>query len=94
MDARREAKIERVELRATSRQTTIIKQAAEATGKTVTSFVLDAAFVEAQRALADRRTFRLDAERWARFVEALDRRVKPKPRLRRLIERPGAGDSA
>jgi uncharacterized protein (DUF1778 family) len=89
-DPNREVKVNRLELRASPRQTTLIKQAAEVSGKTVSSFVLDAAYLEAQRALADRSVFRLDANRWQRFVKALDRPVKDKPRLRRLMETPGA----
>jgi uncharacterized protein (DUF1778 family) len=86
---RRDAKVERLELRASPSQTLAIRQAAAATAKTVTAFVLDAATTEAQRALADRRLFRLDPERWERFVHMLDRPVKEKPRLSKLISRPG-----
>lgn len=82
---RRDAKVERLELRASPGQSSAIKQAAAATAKTVTAFVLDAATIEAQRALADRRLFRLDSDRWERFVKALDRPVKEKPRLRKLM---------
>lgn len=85
---KRQVKGDRLELRASQRQTTVIKQAAEATGKTVTSFVLDAAYLEALRALADRRLFSLDARQWERFVTALDRPVTKKPRLRRLLREP------
>src|SRR5438105_3009090 len=86
--ARREPKVERVELRASSRQTAVIRHAAEATGKTISAFMLDAAYLEAQRALADRRLFSLDAKQWERFVEALDRPTTKKPRLRRLMHEP------
>lgn len=82
------AKVDRLEVRATSRQSTLIKQAAEATGKTLTSFMLDAAYLEAQRALADRRVFRLGTDSWGRFVKALDRPAKTRPRLRKLMEKP------
>ncbi len=88
----KEAKARRIELRASPRQTAVIKQAAEASGKTVSSFMLDVAYLEAQRALADRRLFRLDESRWLRFVKALDRPVRVKPRLRKLIETPSALD--
>jgi len=88
----REAKIERLELRASPRQASAIRQAAAATAKTVTAFVLDAATVEAQRAIADRRLFRLDPDRWERFVNALDRPAKEKPRLRKLMRRPSVLD--
>ena len=40
--------------------------------RTLTDFVVDAAVVEAERLLADRREFALEAERWERFVELLD----------------------
>lgn len=90
--AKRDAKVERVELRASPRQTSVIRQAADATGKTVSAFVLDAAYVEAQRALADRRLFRLDPDRWSRFVKALDRPARPKPRLEKLMKQRGALD--
>ncbi len=84
---RRDAKVERLELRASPSQTLAIRQAAAATAKTVTAFVLDAATIEAQRAIADRRLFRLNPDRWERFVNALDRSVKEKPRLRKLMRR-------
>jgi uncharacterized protein (DUF1778 family) len=89
---RRDAKIERLELRASPSQTSVIRQAAAATAKTVTAFVLDAATIEAQRAIADRRLFRLDPDRWERFVSALDRPVKEKPRLRKLMREPSVLD--
>lgn len=82
----KEVKARRIELRASPRQTAIIKQAAEASGKTVSSFMLDVAYLEAQKALADRRLFRLDESRWLRFIKALDRPARAKPRLRKLME--------
>ncbi len=89
---RSDAKVERIELRASPSQTLTIRQAAAATAKTVTAFVLDAATIEAQRALADRRLFRLDPDRWERFVNALDRPVKKKTRLKKLMRRPSVLD--
>ncbi len=89
---RRDAKVERLELRASPSQTSAIRQAAAAAAKTVTAFVLDAATSEAQRAIADRRLFRLDPDRWERFVNALDRPVKEKLRLRKLMRRPSVLD--
>ena len=89
---RSETRGERVELRASTRQTTVIKQAAEATGKTVTAFVLDAAYLEAQRALTDRRLFLLDSKGWTRFTHALDRPARSRPRLRKLMEMPSILD--
>lgn len=81
-------KADRIELRASPRHAAIIRQAAEARGKTVSSFMLDAAYLEAQRDLAGRRLFRLDATQWARFIRALDRPTSAKPRLRKLMRTP------
>jgi uncharacterized protein (DUF1778 family) len=86
------ARIERLELRASPSQTSVIKQAAAVTSKTVTAFVLDAATMEAQRVVADRRLFHLDPTRWERFVNALDRPAKGRPRLRKLLRRPSILD--
>lgn len=88
----REGKEERISVRATASQRQALKQAAEATGKTLTAFVLDAACVEAERALLDRRLFQLDAAQWNRFATILDRPVAKKPRLRRLLTTPGVLD--
>ena len=87
---RRDAKVERLELRTSPRQAAVIRQAATIAEKTVTAFVLDAATLEAQRALADRHVFRLDPVRWQRFVNALDRPTKGKHRLRELMRRSSA----
>lgn len=83
----RDRKEDRLEIRASSRESALIRRAAEAAAKTVSAFVLEAAFVEAQRTLADRRLFLLDAGRWERFVKALDRPAREKPRLRKLMGR-------
>ena len=47
----------RLSLRANPRQESLIRRAAEAEGKTVTSFVLDSATATAQQVLADQRMF-------------------------------------
>ncbi len=85
----KESREDRISLRATPSQRRMLEQAAEAAGKTLTAFVLDAAALEAQRALLDRRFFALDEAEWARFIEALDEPVTERPRLRRLLNTPG-----
>jgi uncharacterized protein (DUF1778 family) len=84
------AKVDRIELRASPRQTSVIRQAAQASGKTISSFMLDAAYLEAERALADRRLFRLDEAKWSRFIKALDRPTAAKSHLRKLMQTPSA----
>lgn len=81
-------KNDRITVRVTSDQHELLENAAQATGKTLTAFVLDTVCVEARRALADRRLFLLDDERWTRFNEILDRPVSDKPRLRALLQTP------
>ena len=53
-------KADPIELRASLAQTSVIRQAAQASGKTISSFMLEAAYLAAQRALADRRLFHLN----------------------------------
>lgn len=80
---------ERISLRTSSEQRHIIERAAEVTGKTMTSFILEAAYQEAQRALTDRRVFLVNDEQWATFMEALERPVsESKPRLDELMNTP------
>lgn len=83
-----EARGERLSIRATGQQRQLLEQAAEAAGKTLTAFVLDASSVEAQRMLADRRVFVLDEASWEQFDAALQRPAVDKPQLRELLETP------
>jgi uncharacterized protein (DUF1778 family) len=89
--AARALKDNRLNLRVSSRQREVILEAAEATEKDLSSFVLDAAMADAQRVLADRRDFSLSDERWTAFMKAIDGPVEPlssKPRLQKLLEQP------
>jgi uncharacterized protein (DUF1778 family) len=63
----------------------LIDSAAAALGKTRTEFMIDAARERAIDVLLDQRTFRLDEERGAAFVEALSRPPKPTSALRKLL---------
>ena len=66
----------------------LVRQAAQTADRTLTDFVVDAAVVEAERLLADRREFALKAEQWDRFVELLDRSPQDKPGLEKLFSKP------
>jgi uncharacterized protein (DUF1778 family) len=81
-------KVARLNLRASARQDALIRQAAAVAGKNVTEFVLESACSNAEHVLADRRRFVLDDAAWARFMQALDRPVTAKPRLKALFDRP------
>ena len=83
---------ERISIRASARERSMIEQAAVAAGKTMTAFLLDAGRSEAERTLADQRRFLLDSEQWEKFSAALERPVVEKSRLRALLETSGVLD--
>lgn len=66
----------------------LVRQAAEASQRTLTDFVVDSAVVEAERLLADRTRFLLDDEHWDRFVALLDRPPRDNPGLQELFSKP------
>ena len=76
----------RFQLRATAREETLIKVAAERRGINVTDFIIiTAAREKAEETLTDQTRFVLSDEQWKRFNAALDRPPREKPRLRRLF---------
>jgi uncharacterized protein (DUF1778 family) len=82
-----ESRSERVDLRMTPSAKQILMQAASVTHKTLTEFLVDTGLRAAYDALADRRTFVLDDQRWREFVAALDAPPADNPRLRALLRR-------
>jgi len=79
---------ERWDFRVAPETDELVRHAAEAKDRTLTDFVIDAAVVEAERVLADRTQFVLDASQWALFVELLDRPPADKPELAKLLNQP------
>ena len=51
------------------------------------------ALARADEALADRRSFGLNAAQWKAFSAALDAPPRPLPRLERLLKEPGFFDA-
>ena len=82
------AKTQRLELRLTEEQNTLIRSAATYTSRSISDFVLSAATLEAQRRLADQRIFFMNDEQYARFEEILAASPSEDPKLRKLFERP------
>jgi uncharacterized protein (DUF1778 family) len=72
----------------------LVRQAAQTSERTLTDFVVEAAAVEAERLLADRREFVLDAEQWQRFVALLDRSPQENPGLAKLFSEPSVFSAA
>lgn len=90
IDADTQRKQDRISLRATARQVDVIDTAAEALQKNRSDFILDAPVQEAQRVLADRRSFVLGDRDRDELMQMLDRAPVDKPRLRALLERRSA----
>jgi uncharacterized protein (DUF1778 family) len=78
----------RLELRTTPDERDLIDKAAAATSSGVTEFVVGSAVIAAQRVLADRDRFELDAEAAAAWEAINDRPARDLPGLRSLMERP------
>ncbi|SMP72783.1 DUF1778 domain-containing protein [Desulfonatronum lacustre] len=85
-------KTERIDVRASYAVKQLLQEAARASHKNVSEFLLDAGVTVANQALADRRRFVLDDTQWAAFQQALDRPVQAKPRLAKLLAEPGVLD--
>ena len=75
----------RFQLRATASEEALIKVAAEREGLSVTDFMLRSAREKAEQAMLEQTRFVLDDKQWKKFLAALDRPPKDKPRLRRLF---------
>ena len=85
---RRATRGSRINLRASARQEQLLKQAAAATDRTMTDFVLESAVREAERVLADRRWFLISDEQWDEFQRLLEQPARDLPRLRALLAKP------
>lgn len=89
MTAANLSKTERIDVRATALIKQLLQDAARASHKNVSEFLLDAGVTAAAQTLADRRQFVLDEAQWQAFQEALDRPVQNKTRLKSLLREPG-----
>ncbi len=83
---------EKLDLRLTPNAKRALQNAAQATHKTLSDFVLESALAQADSVLADRQIFRLDARRLNAFLTALDSPPGPRPRLARLLREPSILD--
>jgi uncharacterized protein (DUF1778 family) len=89
----RSLRSEKLDLRLTRKAKTALRAAAAASNRSVSEFVLESALARADEALADRRTFGLNATQWKAFMTALDAPPRPLPRLERLLKEPGFFDA-
>lgn len=86
------AKPTRLNIRVSEHEKHVIAQAAGALNTTVSNFVLQKAYAEAQAVLADQSQFRLPDKQWRKFGKALDAPPKDIPALRKLLTEPGVFD--
>ena len=82
----------RLEMRLTPSQDALIRDAAAASGQSLTEFVTSAAVTWAEDTLADRRVFRLDEKAWTEFAAVLDRPARRIPELADMVARPAPWD--
>jgi uncharacterized protein (DUF1778 family) len=92
MSAANLSKTERIDVRASESIKQLLQDAARASHKNFSEFLLDAGVTAAAQTLAERRQFVLDETQWQAFQEALDRPVKSKTRLKKLLREPGVLD--
>lgn len=85
-------KSERLNLRLTPAQDTVLRRAAEAHGEPVSDYVLRHAVEAAKADLADRRVFVVDDTAWRELERLLDQPPRPATKLRRLLRAPSALD--
>ncbi len=91
--ATRALRTEKLDLRLSPNAKKTLQAAAAAAHRSVSEFVLESALTRADEALADRRTFALDAAQWKAFLAALDAPSRRLPRLERLLREPGFFDT-
>lgn len=82
-------KDDRIQLRTSSLKKRIISMAAEVKQKTVSEFVLDQAYEEAQKILAEQSHFYLPEDKWEEYINALEAPVRDLSNLKKLFEEPG-----
>ena len=91
--ATRTTRSEKLDLRLTRNAKRALQAAAAVSHRSVSEFVLESALARADEALADRRSFGLNAAQWKAFIAALDAPTRPLPRLERLLKEPGFFDA-
>jgi uncharacterized protein (DUF1778 family) len=84
----RPARDQRVNFRISGRQEQLIRQAAAASDRTMTDFILESVVEHAERVLADRRWFMATDEQWAELQRLLDEPLPSVDKFRALAKRP------
>lgn len=81
------ARTARLGLRATPQQEAVLRRAAEVAHKSLTDFILDAAYQAAEQALLDQRLIMVSGSQYQAILEMLDRPESDNPGLADLFSR-------
>jgi uncharacterized protein (DUF1778 family) len=84
----------RLGLRATPEQEAVLRRAAEASGKSLTDFILDSACLAAESALLEQLVFMVSNRRYDALLQLLDRPASRSAGLRELLDKPPPWDKA
>lgn len=84
----RAPKTRRLNFRISNSQEELLRRGANATGKSVTEFIVESACAVAESELAEQTEFKLPPEQWRAFLAALDKPPAATPALRRLLTEP------
>ena len=79
---------QRVNLRIAQEDRALFARAATVHSESLTQFLVESGRERAERLLADRTSFSIDADAWQEFVAVLDRPAQVRPELARLFSRP------
>lgn len=82
------ARSARLGLRTTPEQETVLRRAAEVAHKSLTDFILDAAYQAATHTLLDQRLFMVSGNQYKALMEMLERPVSENLGLAHLFSRP------
>lgn len=85
--AAKTARSSRLGLRATPEQEAVLRRAADVAHKSLTDFILDAAYQAAEQTLLDQRLFLVSGSQYQAFLEMLDRPESDNPGLADLFSR-------
>jgi uncharacterized protein (DUF1778 family) len=77
----------RLGVRATPEQETVLRRAAEVAHKSLTDFILDAAYQAAEQTLLDKRLFMVSGKQYQTLLKMLDRPESDNPGLKELFSR-------
>ncbi|MCY2991205.1 MAG: DUF1778 domain-containing protein [Planctomycetota bacterium] len=86
------SKPSRLNIRVSEHEKDVLMRAASTLNTSVSSFVVQRAYAEAQVILAEQSQFRLPDKKWREFKRALDAPPKDIPALRKLLTQRGVFD--